>query len=261
VPGIAYNAAMYRTCPKCGYERRPADAGDMGACPACGLVFVKWLRHHTGMPARSDVSAVEEGPGEPRFLARLWVRLTYVPERTEPVAFWGRVAAYAAIFAWGWYFILLDFRTNEIGESFMHNINLAFHEAGHLAFIPFGRFMAVLGGSLGQLIMPLIVMAAFLWKHHDSFGASMALWWTGQSLMDLAPYINDARALQLPLVGGGTGADRPGAHDWQNILLDLNMIQHDHRIAWAADACGSLVLLVALAWGGYLLYRQYRNLL
>jgi hypothetical protein len=28
-------------------------------------------------------------------------------------------------------------------------------------------------------------------------------WWTGQNLMDVAIYINDARALQLTLVGGG----------------------------------------------------------
>jgi len=250
---------MYQTCPKCGYELDPAGAASAESCPACGVVFVKWLRHRAGLPARSEESA-EEGARETGWLERLWLRFMYVPERTDPILFWGRVAFYAGLFVWGWYFILLDFRTNEIGESFLHRVNLAFHEAGHVAFIPFGRFMMVLGGSLGQLIMPLIVMGAFLWKHHNAFGASAALWWTGQSLMDLAPYINDARALQLPLIGGGTGADRPGAHDWQRILLDLNLIHHDHRIAWMADALGSLIVLAALAWGGYLLYRQVRNL-
>jgi hypothetical protein len=251
---------MYKTCPKCGYERQASDAGNDGTCPRCGVVFVKWLRHRAGLPARSEEPVAEEGAHEPRLLERVWQRLMHVPERTDPILFWGRVAFYAGIFAWGWYFILLDFRTNEIGESFLHRVNLAFHEAGHVAFIPFGRFMAILGGSLGQLLMPLIVMGAFLWKHHNAFGASAALWWTGQSLMDLAPYINDARALQLQLVGGGTGADRPGSHDWENILLDLGLIRHDHRIAWMADALGSLIVLAALAWGGWLLYRQFQNL-
>jgi len=251
---------MHKKCPKCGYERQPSDAGDPGTCPGCGLVFVKWMQRIAGTPARAHHPEEAHAARAPGFTARLLQLALHVPERTDPIQFWGRVAFYALIFVWGWYFILLDFRTNEIGESFMHRVNLAFHEAGHVAFIPFGRFMTILGGSLGQLIMPLTVMAVFVWKQHDGFGGAAALWWMGQSLMDLAPYINDARDLVLPLVGGGTGADRPGAHDWENILSDLGLIRHDHRIAWMADALGSLIVLIAFAWGGYLLYRQFQNL-
>lgn len=248
---------MYRTCPKCGREQDPVAAAE--ACPACGLVFVKWLRHRAGLPARGEEPVAAESR-EPRLLERLWRRAMHVPERTDPILFWGRVAAYAGLFLWGWHFILLSYHTNEIGASFMHNINLAFHEAGHVAFIPFGRFMTILGGSLGQLLMPLIVMGAFLWKHHNTFGASVAMWWLGQSLMDLAPYINDARTQQLQLVGGGSGWERPGAHDWNNLLRDLNLLHRDYRIAWWADAIGSAILLLGLAWGAYVLYRQFRNL-
>ena len=78
--------------------------------------------------------------------------------------------------------------------------------------------------------------------------------------MDCAPYINDARDLQLMLLGGGTGADRPGAHDWENILTSLGLLQHERKIAWMADTLGSLMVMLALAWGGYILYLQYRNL-
>lgn len=256
----AYNAAVYRKCPKCSYERRPEDAGDPGVCPSCGVVFVKWLRAQAGMPARAGTDPLAAETAAPTLWSRLVERALHVPDRTDPILFWGRCAFYAGLFVWGWYFVLLSYHTNEIGESFMHRVNLAFHEAGHVAFIPFGRFMTILGGSLGQLLMPMIVMAAFLWRHHNSFGASVALWWLGQSLMDLAPYINDARSLQLPLVGGGTGFDRPDSHDWRNILLDLNLLHRDYRIAWWADAIGTVILLAALAWGGYLLYRQFRNL-
>ena len=42
-----------------------------------------------------------------------------------------------------------------------------------------------------------------------------AIWWMGQSLTDVAPYINDARALQLVLLGGRTGAEVEG-HDWES---------------------------------------------
>jgi hypothetical protein len=108
--------------------------------------------------------------------------------------------------------------------------------------------------------MPVVVMVALIWKNRDSFGASFGLWWLGQSLMDLAPYINDARDLQLMLLGGGTGEDRPGIHDWENILLDLGLIEFDRKIAFGADALGTVLVLMALCWGAYVLYLQYRNL-
>jgi hypothetical protein len=251
---------MYRTCPKCAYERQATDTSDAGVCPSCGLIFSKWIQRIAGKPARAEAVA-EEGIGRtPGWAAKLWALALYVPDQIKPAEFWGRVAFYAILAVWGWYFILLDFRTNDIGESFMHRVDLAFHEAGHVAFIPFGRFMMILGGSLGQLIMPAIVLGVFLWKQRDSFGASVALWWFGQSLMDLAPYINDARDLVLPLVGGGTGNDRPDSHDWRNILSDLHMLHRDHQVAWCADAIGELIVLTALTWGGYVLYRQFQKL-
>jgi hypothetical protein len=126
--------------------------------------------------------------------------------------------------------------------------------------MPFGHFMMVLGGTLGQLLMPVIAGMVLLIKNRDAFGASIALWWVGQSVMDTAPYINDARDLQLMLLGGGTGQDRPGVHDWENILLDLGLIAHERAIALAADRIGEALLLTGLAWGGCLLYRQHRSL-
>jgi hypothetical protein len=120
-------------------------------------------------------------------------------------------------------------------RSFVHRINLVF-QAGHVIFMPFGSFMTTLGGSLGQVIMPLIATGALAFKNRDNFGASIGLWWCGQSVMDLAPYINDARDLKLMLLGGGTGQDRPGMHDWENILLDLRWIEYDRQIAAATDA-------------------------
>ena len=102
-------------------------------------------------------------------------------------------------------FIITPLETNYTGESFLHLINLPFHEAGHLLFIPLGRFMTVLGGTLGQILMPLVCLGTFLIKTRDLFGASVALWWTAESFMDIAPYINDARALDLMLLGRGYG--------------------------------------------------------
>jgi hypothetical protein len=247
-----------KKCPKCGYERTATDVGPEGICSACGLVFAKWVERTLGTARlpRETAEAVESAAG---WLPLVIARITYVEPITDSLAFWGRVALYIAFFVWGWYFILLDLRTNEIGHSFMHRVDLVFHEAGHMIFRPFGQFMHVLGGSLGQLLMPAIVTGALVYKNQDNFGGSIGLWWFGQSLKDLAPYINDARDLQLQLLTGHS-QDVPETHDWANILLDLGLIFQEKKIALAADVVGSLIMVAAMAWGGYILLRQHRNL-
>lgn len=147
-----------------------------------------------------------------------------------------------------------------IGSSFMHNINLVVHEAGHILFRPFGWFMTILGGTLGQILMPLIVMLGFMIKHHNNFAASVGLWWCGQSVMNCAPYIDDALDQKLVLLGGHTGADAPGNHDWNNILIEFNVFEKHREVANFADTTGTILMLIALVWGAAVLYRQYQHL-
>jgi hypothetical protein len=221
-------------------------------------VFAKWAQRVLGKevaPARGA-----QAGGDDAARARLARWLFPAVDRVDPMVFYGRCALFVAFSVWGLYFVSLDLATNEIGASFMHRVNLVFHEAGHVVFMPFGNFMMTLGGTLGQLLMPLIVGVALLRTNRDAFGGSLALWWLGQSLMDCAPYINDARDLRLMLLGGGTGADRPGMHDWENILLDLGLIQHERSIALIAERAGELLLLLGLAWGARVLWLQYRAL-
>lgn len=79
--------------------------------------------------------------------------------------------------------------------------------------------------------------------------------------MDLAPYINDARALQLPLLGGNTGESSPyGFHDWEYILTETGLLRYDHTLAHFSYSLGILFMILAFAWGGYLLFRQHQNL-
>ena len=246
-------------CPKCAYERRAEDRGDAGICPACGLVFAKWVSRTLGTAQlrRQEANAGSDEGGS--CLAGLIEQLTFVEPRTDTMLFRGRVALFAVFVVWGLYFVTLDLRSNDVGASFMHRVNLVFHEAGHVIFMPFGQFMHILGGSLGQLLMPAIVLGVMVFKNHDNFGGSICLWWIGQSLKDLAPYINDARDLQLQLLTGNS-QDVPETHDWANILLDLGLIFREKKIALGADIIGSLIMLLALAWGAYLLLKQFRNL-
>lgn len=140
-----------------------------------------------------------------------------------------------------------------IAGSFLHSVDLVFHEAGHVLFSPFGQFLAVLGGSLFQIMVPLICAVA-LYQAADTFGTVVAVWWAGQNLVDLAPYIGDARALQLPLLGGQTGAEVEG-HDWEAILQSLGWLPYNRTIATAAHALGSIVMIASIIVAGVLLLR------
>lgn len=221
------------------------------------------MRHHFRQaPNRSGEGPVSRPStlvARSRWLVTAKQRLVESDMTTQPMTFYGRAVVFVAMVWWGWAFITTPLETNYTGESLLHLINLPFHEAGHVIFIPFGRFMTILGGTLGQILMPMICFGTFLIKTRDPFGASVALWWTAESLMDIAPYINDARALDLMLIGGVTGKETDG-HDWNNILSMLGLLEWDHRLAHLTYDIGILLMLGSLLWGSVLLHRHYRRL-
>ena len=140
-----------------------------------------------------------------------------------------------------------------VAASFLHLVNLPFHEAGHVLFLPFGTFMTSLGGSLLQLIVPLACAVSFA-RRDDRFGAAVCVWWAGQNLVDLAPYIADARALRLVLLGGFTGAEVEG-HDWEAILSTIGWLHRDRQLGSAAHIAGSLCMAAAIAAGAWMTWR------
>lgn len=140
----------------------------------------------------------------------------------------------------------------------MHAILLPIHEAGHVFLIPFGQFTTILGGSLFQLALPLAIGVAFKLKNRDHFGAALCLWWTGASLLDLAPYIYDALQPQLMLLGGHTGEDGP--HDWIYLLDSVGQRQRAQGWGFVAHQLGAATLLAASGWGAAVLWRQRRQL-
>ncbi len=224
-------------------------------CVRCGIIFAKYRPGVAG--ARVSSSSLSIGQSQWILAAKQW--LIESDTTTDSMTLYGRAAVFVAMIWWGWTFIMTPLETNYTGESFLHLINLPFHEAGHVIFMPFGRFMTILGGTLGQILMPLICLGTFLVKTRDPFGAAVALWWTAESMMDIAPYINDARALELMLLGGVTGRETDG-HDWNNILTMLGLLEWDHRLAHLAYNLGTLLMLGSFLWGGVLLLRHYRRL-
>jgi hypothetical protein len=243
-------------CPKCSYEQTDQQM----ECLRCGIIFDKYRQRPKKMPPteQAAVDQSEPAPTPREFIQEL---LFYVKPETNLLIISGRVLFFLVIFIWGLRFIFTPMESNYVFESFWHLVNLPFHEAGHIVFRPLGRLMTSLGGSIAQVLMPLVCLAVFLVKTRDTFAASFALWWTGENFMDLAPYINDARSGTLPLLGGNTGKTSPyGFHDWEFILQETGLLRYDHFLAHLAYILGTGLMLCAFAWGGYILIKQYKNL-
>ena len=247
---------MFTQCPKCNHTPLPRDQAFPAACPGCGVILAK-----VGTVVSRPQLASSEGMLEEAISERasgVWALLTHVPERVDAIRFWGRVALFAFFAIWGLYLISLDHRTGDIGASFIHRPLLIFHEAGHVIFRLFGEWMMVAGGTLMQLIMPLVLGGALLLKNRDPFGASIGLWLFGVSILDVAPYVYDAKVPLLTLLGGQTGEE--GGHDWIYLLSSMGLLAKSQSIGWMVHKAGAIVLLVALAWGAWLLTAQRRNL-
>ncbi|MEX1032735.1 MAG: hypothetical protein WDZ30_05200 [Cellvibrionaceae bacterium] len=171
----------------------------------------------------------------------------------------GNVTAYALLWAvfvvWGFNYMLEDIASLGTWSNFLHKVNLPFHEFGHLLFGIFGNFMGSLGGTLGQLLMPIVAGVALLRSRADTFGASLCLWWFGENFLDIAPYMADARAGELLLLGGNHGKFSPyGFHDWEFILGETGLLSYDTLLAAITLNLGRAIMLLAMAWGGYLLW-------
>jgi hypothetical protein len=130
---------------------------------------------------------------------------------------------------------------------FLDFVNLAFHEAGHV-FLGFaGSTVHYLGGTIGQLLVPGLLLVHFLRRERRPVGAAFCLWWLGQSLANVATYMADARDLALPLVGGGD-------HDWNELFHRFGVLDADSvaRISGLTRGAGVVVMLGGLAWTGRL---------
>ncbi|MCE5241955.1 MAG: zinc ribbon domain-containing protein [Syntrophobacteraceae bacterium] len=241
-------------CPKCQFEQADGNT----ECPRCGVIFAKY---HEYLDRTTEVTPSEGAPPA-RILSAAFLKdlLLTVEADVNPFYFFGRALVLMLLLSWSVWLVSFPMNPDDLGSSFMHRVNLTFHEAGHVIFLPLGRFLQILGGTLGQLLMPLTCLCALLFGTRDIFGTSVALWWLGESFMDIAPYIDDARALRLTLLGGATGAETPGSHDWYNILGSLGWLRYDHAIAHFAYYSGVGLVILSLLWGGYALYMQSRNI-
>jgi hypothetical protein len=125
----------------------------------------------------------------------------------------------------------------------LDHANLAFHEAGHPVYGLLGSTAALYGGTLGQLTFPLVTAGVCFWRRQP-LGVAVGLAWLFENLFNIARYCADARAQELPLVGGGE-------HDWFHILARWHALSADLRVAHAFRTVGTLGLLAVAVWLGW----------
>lgn len=247
---------MFTRCPKCGHAPLPDKQALPAACPACGVILAK-VRQPAPRPARVAGATGNDVREEARDSDNWTARLLQVPERVDAFSFWLRAALLGVFAVWGVVLIAQDVRNGEMAGAFLHRPLLVFHEAGHVVFMAFGHLPMVLGGTLGQLIMPLLMALALLLKNRDPFGAAIGLWFLGVSLLDVAPYVYDAKEPQLMLLSGLTG--EAGGHDWIELLSRWGLLHRAQGLGLLTHKAGALVVLVALLWAIWVLRLQWAN--
>jgi hypothetical protein len=148
----------------------------------------------------------------------------------------GRMLLTAALTVYGVYYLLAP---DHFG--LIDNVDLAIHETGHLVFGPFGEFIGTLGGTLLQLLFPA-TFAWYFWRQGDRHAATVAAWWIAQNSWNISVYVKDARAQELPLVGGGE-------HDWAYLLEQLGLLEQDQAVGTVVRVAGTLIFAYAALRG------------
>jgi hypothetical protein len=142
------------------------------------------------------------------------------------------------------YFLFLIYALTDFsGFLFLDYVNLIIHEGGHLVFSPFGYTITILGGTLGELLVPLLCGVYFFWQREATATAFCSFWFF-ENFLYIGVYMADARAEALPLVGGGE-------HDWNTLFYQWGLIMQDQKIGAATRALGWLGMLATMAWLGW----------
>ncbi|MGD8779864.1 MAG: hypothetical protein PVH88_12995 [Ignavibacteria bacterium] len=131
----------------------------------------------------------------------------------------------------------------------LDHFNLLIHEGGHGIFSIFPKFLYTLGGTLMQIILPLVFVYYFV-SNQKKLGAQISLIWMGQNLLNISVYAGDALERKLPLLGGNKVY-----HDWTYLLREIDMLQNAKEVGYFFFGLGIIIfvisLLIPLFWKEY----------
>jgi hypothetical protein len=130
--------------------------------------------------------------------------------------------------------------TNTTGFLIIDHANLMFHEAGHAVFGWAGYYTQILGGTIGELLVPLLCTVVFIRRGETSAVVCCACW-TFENFLYIAAYMADARRSALPLVGSDES-------DWTILFTHWGVLAHDTTIAAIVRGVGWMGMIAAVAW-------------
>ena len=140
------------------------------------------------------------------------------------------------------YCIWNHFFTHERWVPILDSFNLAIHEAGHPFFAMIHRDLMIYGGTIFQLITPLLFIFYFK-KHQNSIAFSFSLIWFAENLFNIARYVEDARMTALPLAGS-----REAIHDWNYILTTWDLLDYDTMFGNILMSTGGVIIILTCFW-------------
>ena len=141
---------------------------------------------------------------------------------------------------------LLYAATNTSGFLVLDFVNLMIHEGGHFFFSWFGRTIMILGGTLGELIVPLLCLAYFWWKRETTAIAFCSFWFF-ENFLYIGTYMADARTSALPLVGSEDS-------DWTLLFTQWGILLRDQQIGHTMRVLGWLGMLATVGWFAYRIF-------
>ena len=163
----------------------------------------------------------------------------------------GRILALLGMALLGWQILgrELDFNATTGPLRLTHGIDLVIHDAGHAFALFVPSFLYVLAGPALQVMLPA-VCALLFFRQRQLGSFAITLFWTGESLSDVAIYLADAKKRALPLLGGD-----PAGHDWNHLLGLLGLLNWAQTLGKLIFGLGILLITIAL---GILAHETYR---
>jgi len=136
--------------------------------------------------------------------------------------------------------IALYWVLNRGDYGLIDNADLVIHEAGHLFFKFFGKYVYTLGGTLMQIILPSIIFFYFFRNNYRT-GMQFSLLWLGQNLINISVYAADAQARSLPLLGGNKVY-----HDWNYLLSEIGLLQYETEVGYLIFGIAIIIFIITL---------------
>ncbi|MBN4080005.1 hypothetical protein JYT60_02085, partial [bacterium AH-315-C08] len=139
-------------CPKCQHEQAESET-----CIHCGVIFQKYLEYLDDSKKKTSNERDQKLEKESDVENKVSFFSVFDQD-------WKPVSTPAFVFLSTLFLAHIVFFPKEpvlkdgaFLSSFIHSVNLVFHEAGHVLFSIFGnQTLTILGGSLNQLLIPFI---------------------------------------------------------------------------------------------------------